>query len=104
MAIAPATRSITIGSASIGPNSPTYFIADIAANHDGDLSRALSLITLAAEAGADAAKFQHFRAEHIVSDYGFRNLGEQLDHQASWSKSVFEVYQDASLPWEWTAQ
>ncbi len=103
MAIAPATRSITIGSASIGPNSPTYFIADIAANHDGDLSRALSLITLAAEAGADAAKFQHFRAEHIVSDYGFRNLGEQLDHQASWSKSVFEVYQDASLPWEWTS-
>lgn len=102
MATAPATKLITIGSASIGPNSPTYFIADIAANHDGDLSRALSLITLAAEAGADAAKFQHFRAEHIVSDYGFRNLGEQLDHQASWSKSVFEVYQDASLPWEWT--
>jgi N-acetylneuraminate synthase len=37
-----------------------------------------------------------------VSDYGFRSLGGQLDHQATWSKSVFEVYQDASLPWEWT--
>ena len=103
MATSPITKSITIGSATIGADFPTYFIADIAANHDGDLSRALSLITLAAEAGADAAKFQHFRAEHIVSDYGFRNLGEQLDHQATWKKSVFEVYEDASLPWEWTS-
>ena len=92
-----------IGDRLVGADQPTYFIADIAANHDGDLTRALALITLAAEAGADAAKFQHFRAEHIVSDYGFRNLGEQLDHQATWSKSVFEVYEDASLPWDWTS-
>ena len=94
---------LRIGSRIIGPDQPTYFIADIAANHDGDLARALDLITLAAEAGAEAAKFQHFRAEHIVSDYGFRNLGEQIDHQASWTKSVVEVYEEASLPWEWTA-
>ena len=94
--------TVRIGERLLGTDEPTYFIADIAANHDGDLDRALELITLAARAGADAAKFQHFRAAHIVSDYGFRSLGGQLDHQASWSKSVFEVYQDASLPWEWT--
>jgi len=93
-----------IGDRLVGPDQPTYFIADIAANHDGDLERALALMTLAKEAGADAAKFQHFRAEHIVSDYGFRNLGGQQDHQATWKKSVFEVYQDASLPWDWTAR
>ena len=91
-----------IGSRLIGPAQPTYFIADIAANHDGSLDRALHLMTLAKEAGADCAKFQHFRAEHIVSDYGFKALGGQQSHQASWQKSVFEVYQDASLPWEWT--
>ena len=91
-----------IGDRVVGPDAPTYFIADIAANHDGDLDRALRLITLAKEAGADAAKFQHFRAEHIVSDRGFRDLGGQQDHQATWTKSVFETYQDASLPWEWT--
>ena len=91
-----------IGDRAVGPQGPTYFIADIAANHDGDLDRAKTLITLAAEAGADCAKFQHFRAEHIVSDYGFRSLGGQLDHQATWKKSVFETYVDASLPWEWT--
>ena len=91
-----------IGSAWLGEEEPTYFIADIAANHDGDLDRARDLMSLAKQAGADCAKFQHFRAPHIVSDYGFRNLGSQLDHQAGWRKSVFEVYQDASLPWEWT--
>ena len=59
----------------IGRDFPVYFIADIAANHDGDLERAKDLIRLAAEAGADAAKFQHFKAETIISDYGFKALG-----------------------------
>jgi sialic acid synthase SpsE len=91
-----------IGERLVGPDQPTFFIADIAANHDGDLERAKHLMTLAKDAGADCAKFQHFRAEHIVSDYGFRALGGQQSHQATWQKSVFEVYQDASLPWDWT--
>jgi sialic acid synthase SpsE len=93
---------IQIGSRLIGPNHPTYFIADISANHDGDLERARLLIHLAKEAGADAAKFQNFRAPQIVSEYGFKSLGGQLSHQASWKKSVFQVYADASLPFEWT--
>ena len=93
---------LKIGQRSIGPSHPTYFIADIAANHDGDLSRAKELIHLAKEAGADAAKFQNFSAEKIVSDYGFRHLGGQQSHQSKWKKSVFEVYQDASVSFDWT--
>ena len=88
----------------IGKELPTYFIADIAANHDGSLNRALTLIELAAEAGADAAKFQNFRAETIVSQRGFDELGGKLSHQASWDKSVFDVYKEAELPIEWTDQ
>lgn len=80
----------------------TYFIADIAANHDGDLERAKKLCLLAKEAGADAAKFQHFKAETIVSGEGFEKLGGKQSHQAKWGKSVFEVYQDASVPLDWT--
>lgn len=91
-----------IGKRWVGERHPVYFIADISANHDGQLDRAVRLIHLAAEAGADAAKFQNFRAPRIVSDTGFRALGAQVSHQAGWSKSVFEVYEDASLPWEWT--
>jgi sialic acid synthase SpsE len=86
----------------LGNDLPTYFIADIAANHDGSLDRALMLIELAAEAGADAAKFQNFRAETIVSQKGFDEIGRKLTHQASWEKSVFEVYKDAEVPLEWT--
>ena len=93
---------ISIDSRSIGHDQPTYFIADIAANHDGSLDRAKNLIRLAKEAGADAAKFQHFTADKIVSDVGFRTLGRQLSHQASWKKSVTEVYEDASVPSDWT--
>jgi sialic acid synthase SpsE len=95
---------ILVGERRIGGSNPTYFIADISANHDGDLKRAKLLVRLAAEAGADAAKFQNFRAPKIVSDFGFRTLGGQLSHQATWQKPVFEVYQDASLPFEWTPE
>ena len=93
---------IQIANHTIGENHPAYFIADISANHDGDLERALMLIHLAQEAGADAAKFQNFRAPHIVSDYGFKSMGGQLSHQSSWKKSVFDVYADASIPFDWT--
>lgn len=93
---------ITIQDRKIGPEQPTYFIADIAANHDGDFQRAVDLIRLAKQAGADAAKFQNFQAPKIVSDYGFKSLGGQLSHQAQWKKSVYEVYQDAEVPFDWT--
>jgi len=93
---------IQIGTRTIGEEHPTYFIADIAANHDGSLERAKYLIRLATQAGADAAKFQNFRAPKIVSDYGFKHMDGQVSHQANWKKTVFEVYQDASIPFEWT--
>ena len=93
-----------IGKKTISNNHPTYFIADIAANHDGDLTKAKELIYLCAEAGADAAKFQHFSAETIVSDYGFKSLKQKKSHQKTWKKSVFEVYKDASINLNWTIE
>lgn len=92
---------VVVGERRLGLEHPTWFVADIAANHDGDLGRAKHLIRLAAEAGADAAKFQNFEADTIVSDRGFRELGG-LSHQASWEKNVHEVYADASLDLGWT--
>ena len=65
-------KNIKINKNKIGNKYPTYFIADIGANHDGSLNRAKKLIKLCAKAGANAAKFQHFKAETIVSDYGFK--------------------------------
>ena len=93
---------LKIGNTLIGDNHPTWFIAEIAANHDGSLERAKHLIHLAAEAGADAAKFQNFRGPEIVSDYGFSHMNAQVSHQAKWKKSVTQVYDEASVPFDWT--
>jgi len=97
-------NQFSIGKRTIGVDCPTYFIADIAANHDGNLDRAKELINLCAEAGANAAKFQNFSANTIVSDFGFNSLGNQLSHQSSWKKSVTEIYSDASIPLDWTKE
>ena len=97
-------NDIKIGKETLGFNKPLYFVADIAANHDGNLDRAFHLIELAKESGAHAAKFQNFIASKIVSRSGFDNLGGQLSHQSNWKKSVYETYEDASVSYDWTAK
>jgi len=84
----------------IGINYPTYFIADIGANYDGSLQRAKKLIKLCAQAGANAAKFQHFKAHTIVSDIGFKSI-KRTSHQKKWKKSVYEIYKNASINSNW---
>jgi N-acetylneuraminate synthase len=93
---------LKLGKKTVGEDHPTYFVAEIAANFDRDLERAKHLIHLAAEAGADAAKFQNFRASKLVSERGFQSSGKQVAHQSKWKKSVSEVYREAEVPWEWT--
>ncbi len=56
---------MNIGGVDIGPGHPTYVIAEIGSNHDGDLQRALELIDFAADCGADCAKFQLYRADKL---------------------------------------
>jgi N-acetylneuraminate synthase len=93
---------LQIAERTISATSPTYFIADIAANHDGSLERAKELIWASKEAGADCAKFQHFLADKIVSDVGFSHGVGQVSHQASWKKSVADVYDQYHTRREWT--
>ena len=94
---------IKIGETLITNEGRPYFIADIAANHDGDLGRAYKLIELAKESGADVAKFQNFKAQTIVNKLAFDAMPKQT-HQAKWSKSVYEVYDEAAIADEWTAK
>ena len=88
------SNTIKINNTVIGEGFPTYFIADIAANHDGDINRAIKLIKLAEECGANAVKFQHFNAETIVSDYGFKNLGKKIFE--SFTKSLISFLINAT--------
>ena len=93
---------IEIDKKKIGNNCPVYFIAEIGSNFDNDLQRAKDLIYMAKEAGADAAKFQHYTADSLVSDNGFKKISNTNSHQSKWSKSVFETYNDASINKDWT--
>ena len=95
-------KEFRIGNRVINIDTPPYFIADIASNHGGKLSIAKELIYQAAEAGADAAKFQHFRAETLVSKIQDKHTSGKLAHQTTWSKSAFETYRDFEIPLDWS--
>ena len=93
-------QNIKIGDRMIGPDYPTYIIAEIGGNFDGSLEKAKRLIDAAKEAGADCAKFQTFKAESIVSEGGFSKMELHGVH-GSWGRTVTEVFKDVELPIEW---
>lgn len=93
-------QNIKIGNKMIGPNYPTYFIAEIGGNFDGSIDKAKRLIDAAKEAGADCAKFQTFTAETIVSEGGFSKMELHGVH-GSWGRTVSEVFKDVEFPIEW---
>ena len=81
-----------------GPAKP-YIIAEMSANHNGDLDRALEILRQAKASGADAVKIQSYTADTITiqSDRPeFRIQG------GLWNgKTLHELYQWAHMPWEW---
>jgi N-acetylneuraminate synthase len=96
--------AVIISGRPVGPEHPVYFIADLAANHCGDLGKAKELVHACAESGVDAVKMQNFTAETIVSDFGFKNLAGVKTHQSEWKQSVFDSYAAASVPLDWTLE
>ena len=80
-----------IGNKDVGKSYPVYFIADIGANHDGNLNRAKELIRLAAKAGADACKFQHFQANTIVPALWLKLLHKTLAGKLPCVVAVFSA-------------
>ncbi len=93
---------INIDGREVGDGYPCYCIAEIGSNFDGSLDRAKKLIDLAKDSGADAVKFQSFKADKIVSEKGFDGL--QTGFQKNWDKPVVDVYKDAEFPREWTKE
>ncbi|MBM3428940.1 MAG: flagellar biosynthesis protein FlgA [Bacteroidetes bacterium] len=93
-------NKISLGNRTVGIQHPTYFIAEIGANFDGNIEKAKKLILAAKEAGADCAKFQTFTADRIVSEGGFSRMQLKGVH-GTWGRKVSEVFKDAEFPRSW---
>ena len=96
----PLPPEFEIGGHPVGPGHPTYVIAEAGANHNRDLGIAKRLIDVAAEAGADAVKFQTYTGKRIYSTKAprFKYLEGVSD------KTPAELLEEIELPREWHSE
>ena len=96
-------RNIHIDDRTIGPAAPPYIIAELSANHNGSLERAIESVQAVAETGADAVKLQTYTADTLTIDCDneyFRISGGTL-----WDgRTLYDLYKEAYTPWEWHAE
>ena len=84
----------------IGPNQPTFIIAELSANHMNDFDIAVKTIEAMKEAGADAIKFQTYTPDTITIDCD--NEYFQIKQGTIWDGQVlYDLYEDAFMPWDW---
>ena len=84
----------------IGPNQPTFIIAELSANHMNDFDIAVKTIEAMKEAGADAIKFQTYTPDTITLDCD--NEYFQIKQGTIWDGQVlYDLYEDAFMPWDW---
>ena len=95
------SSAINIAKRRIAVDEPPYVIAEMSANHNGNIETAFKLIEAAKLAGADAVKLQTYRPDTITlncDSEDFRMHGGLWD-----GRTLFDLYQEAHMPWEWHA-
>lgn len=82
-------------------DQPSFIIAEISGNHNGELNTALELIESAARCGAQAVKFQTYTADTLSLDS--ENDFFTIDKNSPWAEygSQFKLYKKAHTPWDW---
>ncbi|ABK47538.1 pseudaminic acid synthase [Shewanella bicestrii] len=90
---------ISISGRKIGIDYPPYIVAELSANHNGDIERAKQIIAMAKRCNADAIKLQTYSADTITLN---SKKEEFMIRGGLWDgKSLYELYQWAQMPWEW---
>jgi pseudaminic acid synthase len=83
----------------IGMDQPPFVIAEMSANHNGQLEAALRIIEEAKTAGADAVKLQTYRPDTITLNSNLPDF--QIDEGLWKGRTLYELYEWAHMPWEW---
>ena len=92
-------KHIKIDGKKIGIGHEPYIIAEMSANHNGDISKAFQIIQMAKECGADALKIQTYTPDTITLD---SNKPDFLIKEGLWAgQTLYELYKSAYTPWEW---
>ncbi len=90
-----------IGNKAIGQNHKPFIIAEMSGNHNQSIEKALKIIEVAAQCGADAIKLQTYTADTITIDHR-GGLFDIQDSKSLWQgRNLYELYQEAHTPWEW---
>jgi len=96
------SSTLNINGRTIGDGNPAYIIAEMSANHAGSMERALELIHVAKEAGADCVKIQTYTPDTMTIDC--HNAYFQIKKGTWEGDNLYSLYQKAYTPWEWQEQ
>jgi N-acetylneuraminate synthase len=88
-------KTVRIGTRKVGEGYPCFVIAEAGSNHNGRFDLAARLIDVAARAGADAVKFQTFRAHRMYTPLAGRSEYLRLP------KPIFDIIREMEMPYAW---
>jgi len=81
-------------------NNKTFIIAELSANHNGDINVALETVRAAKRSGADAIKLQTYTADTLTIEC--KNDFFKINHGTAWDgEYLYDLYKRAYTPWEW---